>query len=227
MLTQRIRRKYLLPIEGPTGLDPLNERILRALHIGLTPEEVKQVLPNIPGLSKLVVMMLPPPLSDAELCKKYDLPPPGPQRINGMRMSQLIQADRRIRMFEGIPNNSGYIADDQKIIRGVLLEQRFVMAWTHNGFRQPGVRLVRPATDTEDLREETDAVMECENGKTCRFQIKGGWEEDFYGLAMKDIVLVRVKLDNTPEQMRHAAIESMREFARFKLNQNQLLPIRD
>jgi hypothetical protein len=243
MLSPRMRRRYGLSLEGESGLDTRHENMLRHLDSQFSIDEMREIIPQIPGFSSLVISpkvceteiavpkptsepasksaenkkeskeLTPKPATNSEIRKKYRLPPPGPESISEHRVQELIRFDHKIITHKRDPAYKEVKVDWRQSIAGILAEQRFISAWTHNGFQQPGVKSVRGA-DAEEDKRKIDAVMEFNHGGFCFFQVKTG-PADFDQLLNYGVIFVRVRLSDSPEIIRHNAIHAMIRYGVF------------
>jgi len=231
MLSPRLRRRYGLPPEGETGLDERHEWLLQHLDARNSLADMHALIPGIPGFRALAKEALPEPAApvappqsvlgtpmvpyEDAVRKRYGIPPDGPTSINRMRVQQLVSIHRRF-----VERKDTHFAKKKEPgwlvgLNGIIMEQRFISAWTHDGFKQPGVRSVRGATPEEDS-QKIDAVMELENGKTYSFQVKCGQKGSFGKHAERDVVLVKIALRQTPEEIRGIAIEAILRYEAFR-----------
>ncbi len=248
MVSVRLRRRYGLPLEGETGLDAHHERLLCHLDARHTVEEMRELVAQFEGFRSLVMAVdqsngksgvpaLRPQVTsvqneqlnghshridDSYVREKYKLPPSGPLSLNRERIDKLIYLERNIQAYQNDPKMAGAIRDWRQLMRGILAEQRFVSAWTHDNFCQPGVKLVRGATLREDTVDKADAIMELVDGRIWKFQVKTGRQGSFEEFARIGVVLVRTKYDYTPVQIRAAAIRAMFDYLEFK---KSLIPL--
>lgn len=231
MLSTRLRRRYGMPLEGPTGLTETQERLLQRLDVTYTTEEMKrEVLPQIDELKHLVVRPAPLVVTPAapqpvpvaikkarvvdekSVRAKYALPATGYATLTMPRLLQLVRWERWIARYHNNPRFATMLRSIQRQIRGMIAEQRFVASWTHNGFQQPGVLKVRPGSESED-HQQIDAVMELINGHQWYFQIStcaaSKTPTTIAYLRTRGIVFVEVDPESPPEKIRADAIIAM------------------
>jgi len=233
MLSARLRRRYGLPLQGETGLDGHHEWLLQHLDARHSFEEMQDLLQDIPALKPLVKATPQKPasngvkgpatrgtLEEGAIRRKYGIPPDGPTSINRMRVRELVLFERKLNRSHPHSLLEEKGSSWRANLNAIIVEQRFISAWTHNGFRQPGVRLVRGATPEEDARK-IDAVMELENGRTYLFQIKAGPYGSFQEHAQKGIVMARIMREQHAEEMRRVAIEAIIEYEKYKCRMNK------